>query len=162
MMHKTCLINYGHLADLQKTLPTTDLNQKKKTFHLIKYLLATFISFLSFQSVLVFLVFIQGSSSSICLFADDCLVYREIRSKLDCSALQSDLDNLVQWSKTWGMEFNISKCKILSVTNVIKTKIKHQYTMDGQAPKIQDSTEYLGANSTGINTSIISVTLQTS
>ena len=29
MMHKTCSINYGHLADLQKTLPTTDLNKKK-------------------------------------------------------------------------------------------------------------------------------------
>ena len=55
MMHKTCSINYGHLADLQKTLPTTDLN-KKKTFHLIKYLLATFIFFLSFRSVLVYLL----------------------------------------------------------------------------------------------------------
>ena len=54
MMHKTCSINYGHLADLQKTLPTIDLN-KKKTFHLIKYLLATFIFVLSFQSVLVYL-----------------------------------------------------------------------------------------------------------
>ena len=43
MMHKTCSINYRHLADLQKTLPTTDLNNNKKTFHLIKYLLATFI-----------------------------------------------------------------------------------------------------------------------
>ena len=51
MMHKTCSINYGHLADLQKTLPTTDLN--KKNFHLIKYLLGTFIFFLSYQSVLV-------------------------------------------------------------------------------------------------------------
>ena len=51
MMHKTCSINYGYLADLQKTLPTTDLN--KKNFHLIKYLLATFLFFLSFQSVLV-------------------------------------------------------------------------------------------------------------
>ena len=51
MMHKTCSINYGHLADLQKTFPTTDLN--KKNFHLIKYLLTTFIFFLSFQSVLV-------------------------------------------------------------------------------------------------------------
>ena len=30
MMHKTCSINYGHLAALQKTLLTTDLN--KKTF----------------------------------------------------------------------------------------------------------------------------------
>ena len=36
----------------KKTLPTTDLT--KKPFHLIKYLLATFIFFLSFQSVLVY------------------------------------------------------------------------------------------------------------
>ena len=97
---------------------------------------------------LLFLVFIndiiQGSSSSFRLFVDDCLVYREIRSKSNCSALQRDLDNLVQWSKTWGMEFNISKCNILSVTNATKNKIKHQYTMDGQALKTQDSTEYLG------------------
>ena len=51
MMHKTCSINYGHLADLQKTLPTTDLNKKKKkkTFHLIKYLLATFTFFFLFN-----------------------------------------------------------------------------------------------------------------
>ena len=95
---------------------------------------------------LLFLVFIndiiQGSSSSIRLFADVCLVNREIRSKSDCSALQSDLDNLVHWSKTWGMEFNISKCNILSVTNATMNKIKHQYTMDGQALKTKDSTEY--------------------
>ena len=32
MMHKTCWINYGHLADLQKILPTTDLNKKKLSF----------------------------------------------------------------------------------------------------------------------------------
>ena len=63
---------------------------------------------------------------------------------MQCSTLQSNLDNLVQWSKTWGMEFNISKCNILSVTNATKNKIKHQYTMDGQALKTQDSTEYLG------------------
>ena len=43
MMHRTYSINYGHLADLQKTLPTNDLN--KKNFHLIKYLLTTFIFF---------------------------------------------------------------------------------------------------------------------
>ena len=30
MMHKTCSINYGHLANLQKTLPTNDL--KKLSF----------------------------------------------------------------------------------------------------------------------------------
>ena len=30
MMHKTCSINYGHLADLQKTIPIIDLNKKKQ------------------------------------------------------------------------------------------------------------------------------------
>ena len=42
MMHKTCSINYGHLADLQKTLPTT-----------------------SFQSVLVNLLIWQNIGTSI-------------------------------------------------------------------------------------------------
>ena len=42
---------------------------------------------------------------------------------------------------TWGMEFNISKCNI---TDATENNIKHQYTMDGQALKTQDSTEYLG------------------
>ena len=32
MMHKTCPINYGHLADLQKALPTIDLNKKNLSF----------------------------------------------------------------------------------------------------------------------------------
>ena len=56
-MHKTCSINYGHLADLQKTLPTTDLN--KKTFHLIKYVLATFIFSFLFNLYLCYLERLQ-------------------------------------------------------------------------------------------------------
>ena len=51
MMHKTCSINYGHLADLQKTLSTTDLNKKKLSFDEISP--RDFYFFLSFQSVLV-------------------------------------------------------------------------------------------------------------
>ena len=51
VMHKTCSINYGHLADLQKN---SSYNwSKQKTFHSIKYLLTTSIYFLSFQSVRV-------------------------------------------------------------------------------------------------------------
>ena len=49
MMHKSCSINYGHLADLQKTLPTTDLNKKKLSFDKISH----HDFFFSFQSVLV-------------------------------------------------------------------------------------------------------------
>ena len=55
MMNKTCSINYGHLANLQKTLPTTDLNKKKKTNKLSfdKISPRDFYFFLSFQAVLV-------------------------------------------------------------------------------------------------------------
>ena len=52
MMHKTCSINYGHLIDLLKTLPTTDLNKKKLSFDKISP--HDFFFFLSFQSVLVY------------------------------------------------------------------------------------------------------------
>ena len=55
---------------------------------------------------LFFLVFInnitENRSSPIRLFADDCLIYREIRYPSDCRLLQKDLDTLVKWSKTWG------------------------------------------------------------
>ena len=51
MMRRTCSINYGHLADLKKTLPTTDLNKKYLSFDKISP--HDFYFFLSFQSVLV-------------------------------------------------------------------------------------------------------------
>jgi len=71
-------------------------------------------------------------SSPIRLFADDCLLYREVRSLSDCHLLQWDLDRLVQWSKTWGMEFNVKKSNIISITSATSNKIRHQYTMDGE------------------------------
>jgi len=70
-------------------------------------------------------------SSPIRLFADDCLLYREIRSLSNCRLLQRDIDRLVQWSKTWGMEFNVKKSNIISITNATSNKICYQYTMDG-------------------------------
>ena len=73
---------------------------------------------------LLFLIFInditENVSSQIRLFADDCLIYREIWSPSYCSLLQKDLDTLVKWSKTWGMMFNIKKCNVISITNATK------------------------------------------
>ena len=43
------------------------------------------------------------------LFADDCLVYREINSTEDEAALQSDLNTMVNWSKTWGNSLQSNK-----------------------------------------------------
>ena len=44
------------------------------------------------------------------LFADECLLYRPIRSQADSVILQKDLNCLVQWATTWGMRFNATKC----------------------------------------------------
>ena len=40
-------------------------------------------------------------NASLRLFADDCILYSEIRSSQDCLALQNDLDQLSSWSKSW-------------------------------------------------------------
>lgn len=57
----------------------------------------------------------ESVSSQVRLFADDCLLYRPIRSRDDHNILQRDLHNLEKWADTWGMRFNATKCYILSV-----------------------------------------------
>jgi ribonucleases P/MRP protein subunit RPP40 len=48
-------------------------------------------------------------------FADDNKGYKVIDSVLDRDILQEMLNKLCEWAKTWEMEFNVSKCKILHV-----------------------------------------------
>ena len=55
--------------------------------------------------------------STVRLFADDCLLYRQIKSREDHISLQYDLQNLETWAKTWGMRFNDKKCYIMSINN---------------------------------------------
>jgi len=38
-----------------------------------------------------------------------------VTSAEDVNALQSDLSNLVVWSKEWQMLFNIEKCKVMNI-----------------------------------------------
>ena len=52
-------------------------------------------------------------SSDVRLFADDCLLYRPIKSKDDQKKLQKDLTKLERWADIWGMKFNPSKCSVL-------------------------------------------------
>ena len=48
-------------------------------------------------------------SSKVRLFADDCLIYRNIKNKEDQIALQKYLNLLENWGNTWGMHFNAAK-----------------------------------------------------
>ena len=71
---------------------------------------------------LLFLMFINDmpsyikNSSTIRLFADDAIIYRQIRSTVDSQLLQEDLDCLLQWESDWGMTFHPQKCQTIRVT----------------------------------------------
>ena len=55
--------------------------------------------------------------TSVHLFADDCLLYRSIRSMSDKVQLQCDLDALSKWGDCWGLHFNVNKCHIMQIAN---------------------------------------------
>jgi hypothetical protein len=48
-------------------------------------------------------------------YADDCLLYREIKTQQDHITLQQDLQHLENWTQSWGMKFNAKNCYILSI-----------------------------------------------
>ena len=61
----------------------------------------------------LFLIFIndlpENIRSSVRLFADDCVLYRNIESPMDCQILQDDMNSLAQWGTDWQMKFNAAK-----------------------------------------------------
>ena len=66
---------------------------------------------------ILFVIFINDLpdvvSSTAKIFADDTKLFRAIRITEDHDVLQQDLDNLVEWSNKWQLEFNETKCKSL-------------------------------------------------
>ena len=84
---------------------------------------------------LLFILFINDMPSSCFssktgLFADDAKVFKKIANNLDCILLQADLDRLYEWSVTWKMNFNHSKCKILTVSRR-KAPVCYKYMLNG-------------------------------
>ena len=96
---------------------------------------------------LLFLVYINDmpgyARSQTRLFADDCLMYRKVSSTSDCTQLQEDLDNLIQWEQQWQMQFNPDKCEVLTITEKRKP-LHHGYTIHGHILQDVDSTKYIG------------------
>ena len=62
-------------------------------------------------------------SSKVRLFADDCLISRNIKNKEDQIALQKDLNSLENLGNTWGMRFNAAKCNIMRVSRTRDPKL---------------------------------------
>ena len=82
-------------------------------------------------------------SSKVRLFADDCLIYRNIKNKEDQITLQEDLNLLENWGNTWGMRFDAAKCNIMRVSWTRDPKL-FNYSLTGQVLKEVMDTKYLG------------------
>jgi len=78
--------------------------------------------------------------SQVRLFADDCLLYREINNQTDHNILQNDLNQLETWADKSGMQFNAKKCYILSV----KSKRSYFYNLSGTILQQVPHNPYLG------------------
>ena len=101
----------------------------------------------------LFLVFINdlpdNIRSSVRLFADDCVLYRNIRSFSDCLILQDDLDQLARWEADWQMKFNVAKCHSMRVTRHLPhTQINFDYSLHQQKLEQVQSAKYLGVTFT--------------
>ena len=98
---------------------------------------------------LLFLMFINDmpsylkNSSTIRLFADDAIIYRQIKTPQDGQLLQEDLECLLHWEKDWGMAFHPQKCQTLRVTRK-KTPTIVNYNIRGHLLECVPSSKYLG------------------
>jgi ribonuclease P/MRP protein subunit RPP40 len=62
-------------------------------------------------------------------FADDTKLGKKVRTDKERQELQAALDKLCHWADRWGMEFNVSKCKVMHMGHANQ---KHDYYMNGQ------------------------------
>lgn len=96
---------------------------------------------------LLFLIFINDITSNIDsqirLFADDCVIYREIDSSEDSLKLQVDLQQIEVWCNKWGMSLNYSKCKAMHITRRTH-RIEHHYTLSSSQIETVEEYKYLG------------------
>ena len=99
---------------------------------------------------ILFLVFINdlpdNIRSSVHLFVDYCVLYRNIYSIQDClKTMQEDLTSLGQWEADWQVEFNVAKCHSMRVTRHQHHKhILFDYSLYNQTLENVQSAKYLG------------------
>ena len=79
------------------------------------------------------------------LFADDCVLYRNIHSIQDCLILQEDLRSLEQRETHWQMQFNVAKYHSIRVTlHQHHKQILFDYSLHKQTVENVQSAKYLG------------------
>ena len=77
------------------------------------------------------------------LFADDSVLYRNIRNQNDQVILQNDLDTISSLAERWLMNLNINKCSVLSIT-LKRNSIFHDHNILGATLMRVTNHDYLG------------------
>ena len=116
---------------------------------------------------LLFLIYINdinknlSPGTSIRLFADDSLLYRQIHTKADQDILQTDLNTLQTWETENKMEFHPHKCQVIQITNKTKHKLNQTYNIHNIPLQPTKAAKYLGVtidNKLNFNTHISEIT----
>ena len=82
-------------------------------------------------------------TSQVRLIADDCQLYRPIRSLVDQEAFQCDLEALELWASTWGMKFNAKKWYLIRITRT-RNHLTHNYSLNNHILQTVNREKYLG------------------
>ena len=102
---------------------------------------------------LLFLAFINDLPQAVKhsdphLFADDCLLYRLVRTDDDARKLQEDLDALEEWEATWQMKFHPEKCQVIRINLNKRFERQSIYRLHRHILEVVDSGKYLGVHLT--------------
>lgn len=97
----------------------------------------------------LFLIYINDMvdvvDSSLRLFADDALLFAELKTEEDQIRFQRDLNALTAWADTWGMGFNIAKCAHMRIAfTPEKRTLQRRFTMRNQVLQTVQKYRYLG------------------
>lgn len=96
---------------------------------------------------LLFLIYIndivQGLQCNVRLYADDCVIYRNIINERDIISLQIDLNTIQTWCSTWCMSLNGAKCQFISFTRK-RLPVRSEYHLDDISLERVQHYKYLG------------------
>ena len=73
--------------------------------------------------------------SEILLFADDCKIYKDISSVIDCDLLQQDLNRIYLWCQEWHMKLHQDKCFYMNFSLKRSNDISSNYFIGENALK---------------------------
>ncbi len=66
-------------------------------------------------------------------FADNTKLGKKVRTDRERQELQEALDKLYHWADRWGMEFNVSKCKVMHMGHAnTEARLLHERTAAGE------------------------------